>query len=944
MGNYYLKRNILYRLILIGLIYAYTVAYGHAQTVAVKSETADSTLKIIHLLHKTQRKPALLQSTATVYNEELVTTPAPSFLQALPGRVSGLYTRQRSGVQDTDDPISVVDFRIRGQAPLILIDGVPRDFASIEPESIESITVLKDALSTVMFGQRSSGNIIQVTTKRPVVSPFKLSFTAQHGVQRLINKTKVLSAADYAILYNEARNNDGLAPVYTAQDIIAYKDGSDPLFHPDNDYQKFFLNSGAKLDRYNLNMQSGNDVAKFYVAMDYQTEGGFFNTADINTYSTNSGVDRYIVRSNVDINLNRKLNVVLNIFGRIQNSNQPGSGTTNVINAITYTPNSAYSIFNPDGSLGGNSTYTNNIYGMLNHAGYTRGASRDLAADLILTQDLSNIAEGLWGKIDISYNNTVDQSVDRSKSFAVYNLNIAQGQPIYTSIGTNTNQPNTLSLSSRRTYTYGKASLGYDRIFGEHALNLLALVDNQETTVNLNLPATFTNIAANATYNFGQKYFAEAAYSYGGHNRFKPGNRFGSFYAVGAGVDLAKEDFLKDTEWINRLKPRISYGKTGNANVGYYVYDQYYNYGGTSAAYYFGAAPTAARYYEEMDIANPNVTWEKSHKLNVGVDFEAFNNRLAVTTEYFNDKYFDLMQIRGNSIQLLGQNPTASQSFPTENIGKNMYTGFEGNIRWADHSAVLRYFVSGNLSVLQSKVIYQDEVFRQYDYQRRTGLPVGQPFGYIAEGFFQSQEEIDTSPTVDGYTPVPGDIRYRDLNNDGIINQFDETAIGTQKPLIYYGLTTGLGIKNFDLSVSIQGVANRDIVNSTVHNAVSAALELEFQNNGNYQAFEHHLNRWTPSNAEHATYPRLSIGSNTNNERPSSFWVVSADYLRIQNVDIGYTLPEKLIAKLKLSGVRVFGNAFNPYSFDTMTYKDPEGYNSILPIRKTFNIGVNVRL
>ncbi len=944
MGNYYLKRNVLYRLILMGLIVAYPLAYSRGQSVAVEAATADSTSAVIHVLHKTQTKPALVQSTATVYSEELVTTPAPSFLQALPGRISGLYTRQRSGIQDTDDPASVIDFRIRGQVPLILIDGVPRDFASIEPESIESITVLKDALSTVMFGQRSSGNIIQVTTKRPVASPFKLSFTAQHGVQRLINKTKVVSAADYAILYNEARNNDGLAPVYTAQDIMAYRNGNDPLFHPDNDYQKYFLNNGASLDRYNLNMQSGNDVAKFYVALDYQKEGGFFNTADLNTYNTNSGVDRYIVRSNVDINLNRKLNVVLNIFGRIQTSNQPGSGTTNVMNAITYTPNNAYSIFNPDGSLGGNSTYTNNIYGMLNHAGYTRGNSKDLAADLILKQDLSDIVEGLWGKIDISYNNTVDQSVNRSKSFAVYNLDIGQGMPNYVSIGTNTNQPNTLSLSSKRTYTYGKASLGYDRTFGSHTLNLLALVDNQATTINLDLPATFTNIAANAAYTYNHKYFAEAAYSYGGYNRFKPGNRFGSFYALGLGVDIAQEDFLKDVTWINRLKPRVSYGKTGNANVGYYVYDQYYSYGGTSAAYYFGASPTVARYYEEMELANPNVTWEKAYKLNVGVDLEAFNNRLNVTTEYFNDRYFDLMQVRGNSIQLIGQNTNVSQPFPAENIGKNTYSGFEGNIRWSSGSTLFRYFAAGNMSVLRSKVVYQDEVSRPYDYQRRTGLPVGQAFGYIAEGFFQSQEEIDLSPEVDGYTPVPGDIRYRDLNDDGVINQFDETAIGTQRPLIYYGVTTGVGIKNFDLSVSIQGVANRDIVNSTSYNSVSAALELEFQNSGNYQAFEHHLNRWTPSNAEHATYPRLSIGSNSNNERPSSFWVVSADYLRIQNVDIGYTLPERWISKLKISGVRIFGNAFNLYSFDKMKYKDPEGYNSIFPIRKTFNLGVNVRL
>lgn len=932
MCNYYLRRNVIRRLILLTALSGGSLAFGQS-TANVKKSDSTSNPEVVSLLNKTQRKSTLLQATATVTNDQLVTTPAPSFLQALPGKLAGLYTRQRSGVQGTDDPVSVIDFKIRGQVPLILIDGVPRDFASIEPESIESITILKDALATVMFGQRSSSNIINVTTRRPIASPLKMSFTAQHGLQSFINKTKVVNAADYAILYNEARNNDGLTPVYTAQDIIAYQKGNDPLFHPDNDFNKMFINKASTLDRYNLNIASGNETAKFYVALDYQNEGGFFNTADLNTYSTNSGVDRYIIRSNVDVNLNKNLNLALNIFGRIQNANQPGGGTTNVINAITYTPNNAYSIFNPNGSLGGNNNFSNNIYGMLNNAGYTKATSRDLSSDLIITQKLDDMLKGLWARVNISYTNTIDQSVNRSKSFAVYNLGIGTGTPVYTQIGTNTNQPNTLSLSSRRTYTYGKVSLGYDKAWDNHAFNFLVLADNQATTINLDLPATYTNFAGNATYNFKEKYFAEAALSYAGHNRFMPGNRFGWFYAAALGADLAKEDFLKDVKWLNTLKPRVSYGKTGNANVGYYVYDQYYESGGTSAAYYFGATPTVARYYQEAALANPNATWEKANKLNIALDVAMFNNKLNVTGMYFNDKYNDLMRVRGNSIQLIGKEIT---DFPLENIAKHRYSGFETNITWKGRTTNLGYFVSGNLSTVQSKVLYEDEIFRQYDYQKRTGLPVGQAFGYIAEGFFQSQNEINTSPTVDGYTPVPGDIRYRDLNGDGVINQFDITAIGTQKPLMFYGLTTGISIKGFDLSVSIQGVANRDIA--------TGAFEYEFQNSGNSQAFEHHLNRWTPTNADKATYPRLSIGANTNNQSASSFWVHSADYLRIQNVDLGYTLPKRMIERIKLASVRVFANGFNLYSFDKMKYKDPEGYNSVFPIRRTFNLGFNVKL
>ena len=936
MSNFCLKTKLVQSIALVGLVFVFNSAF--AQTEEVKS--VDTTSQI-YLLNKIQKKSNLLQSTATVYTSQLITTPAPSFLQALPGKLSGLYTRQRSGIQDNDNPSGVIDFRIRGQVPLILIDGVPRDFSSIEPESIQSITILKDALSTVMFGQRSSGNIIQVITKRPQITPFSLSFTAQHGVQNPLDKTKSVSATDYSILYNEARNNDGLAPVYTAADILAYRTGSDPIGHPDNDFRSLFLKKNTSLDRYNINISSGNQTARFFVALDYQTEGGLLNTADINTYNTNSGVDRYIVRSNVSIDLTKTLNIGLNIFGRIQNSNGPGTSTNTAYQAITNTPNNAYSVFNLDGSLGGNTAYTNNIYGLLNNSGYTKSTDRDLAADIEVTQRLNVLTPGLWIKANVSYNNTVAQTVNRTKSFAVFGLNAVGTTANYAQIGNTTSQTNLIAFDARRTYTYGKLSIGYDKSFGDHHLSLLALADNQSTTLDLNLPAKYTNIASNATYNFKEKYFAEAALSYGGFNRFAPGRRFGVFYAAGLGWNLAKENFLKNISWINTLKPRLNYGRTGNANVGYYVYDQYYTYGGTNYAYYFGSSPTGARYYSEdsqLGLANPNATWEKANKLNVGLDLVMFANRLNITSEYFNDTYFDLMQTRGSSIDLIGQ------KYPTENVGKNRYSGFENSIAWNGKTKAIGYFISANATLLKSKVLYTDEVYRQFDYQRSTGLPIGQVFGYQANGFFQSQADINASAKVDGYTPVPGDIKYKDLNGDGLIDQFDATALGTQKPLIYYGLTTGFNVKGFDMSVSIQGVANRDIVIGSGLNDTADALIYEFQNGGKNQAFAENLNRWTPSNANNATYPRLSVGGNSNNQRPSSFWVRSMDYLRLQNVDLGYTLPEQWISKIKLRSVRVFANGFNLYSFDKLNYSDPEAYNSVFPIRRTFNVGVNIKL
>jgi TonB-linked SusC/RagA family outer membrane protein len=933
MRNYYSKRKIVRLFFLLILILAGGAAYSQSQHDAASQADSSFSKENIILLNKSQKKTQLLQSTATVYTNQLTTTPAPSFLQALPGRLSGLYTRQRSGVQDNDSPTSVMEFKLRGQNPLILVDGVPRDFSSIEPESIQSITVLKDALSTVMYGQRSSNNIILVTTVRAVKTPFRLSATAQHGVQNLISLPKTVSAADYAILYNEARNNDRLAPVYTAADIQAYQTGSDPLGHPDNYYRDLFLNKNAYLDRYNLNISNGNDIARFYVALDYQTEGGFLRTSDVNTYSTNNNADRYIVRSNISVDLNKTLNVGLNVFGRIQNTVQPGTSTTSstIYTAISATPNNAYPIFNQNASLGGNSRYTQNLWGLLNKSGYTKGTTRDLSTDLEITQKLDKWLPGLWLKGNISYNNTVDQTVNRSKTFAVYNLQNAVNQT-YTEIGSNGNQSNLFSFNARRTYTYGKASLGYDKTFGLHTLNVLVLADQQSTTLDLLLPAVYTNYAASVSYNFKNKYFGESAISYGGFNRFRPGNRFGLFYAAGLGWNLAQEDFLKSSKWINVIKPRINYGRTGNANVGYYVYDQYYEYGGTGAVYYFGQTPTTARGYAELALANPNATWEKADKLNIGLDVTLFSNHLSFTSEYFNDKYSDLVQVRGTSTQLIGQ------TYPTENVGRNRYTGFESSLSWNDRKSKFGYFFTSNFSLLKTKVLYQDEVTQLYGYQRSTGLPVGQAFGYIADGFYQSAADVSASPRVDGFTPVPGDLKYRDLNNDGVINQFDQTAIGTQKPLLFYGATAGFNIKGFDLTVSVQGVANRDII-------LSGSQEYEFQTGGNGQIFQHQLNRWTPANAANATYPRLSLAATSANinQRNSTFWVRSAAYLRIQNVDLGYTLPVSLSQKMKLSSIRVFANGFNLYSFDSLDHNDPENNGSVFPLRRTFNAGLNVR-
>ncbi len=913
------------RLLLLLLAYSFKVSAQintfHTSSDSLRPFVADT----INILYGKQPFSQLLQSTATVYNKQLITTPSPSFLIALQGRLAGANIIQTSGLQGRDG--SGISFSLRGQSPLILIDGVPRSFSSLDPEQVESITVLKDALSTVLLGQRASNGVVLVTTKKGKAGPPKISFTAQSSSQTLLKLPKALSSFEYVTLYNEALQNDGKQPVYTPAMLDAYSNGTDPVNFPNIDWYNTILNKHGNNSRFNLNMEGGSSNARYFVSLDYMRQNGFFKTADFNKYNTNAQTDRFLVRSNINVDLSKNLNVALNLFGRIQNGNQPGATTQTIFSNLLRTPNNAYPMLNPDGSLSGSQSYTNNLYGQAVRSGYQSDFSRDVAADLEMTQKLSGIINGLWFKGKVSFNTTTVQNIDRSKSFAVYRYNAAN--TTYQKFGTDGDQLNDFSVSTALKYTYTEGTLGYGKKFGRNNINAIVIANQLTENSGSALPATYSNIGTRVSYNISEKYFAEAAVNYSGYNRYKPGSRYGFFPAAGVGWNMAKESFIKDNvRWLNNLKLRATYGRTGNASVGYYVYNQYF---ADAAAYVFGATPGSAGGVEELTLSNPKATWEKADKFNLGVDAAVLQNHLMVTVEYFNNKFFDLMQQRGRNTTILGNN------YPNENIGINRYKGTELMLTYQNNVRDFNYFVSVNASTLQSKVLYQNEVYRKYEWMERTGKPVGLLFGYIADGFFQSQADINNSPQLEGYVAVPGDIKYKDLNRDKIINQFDQAPIGSVKPLIYFGTTLGFSFKGFDLSVLFQGIKNRSRLGT-------GDSEFEFQSNGLYQAFEHNLNRWTPSNAANATYPRLSIGANVNNQTASSFFVRSGDYVRLKNAEVGYTFSPNLIKSLHLSSVRLFANGLNLLTFAKFKRLDPEYFGASIPVQRALNAGLNIKL
>ena len=918
------------------------------------------------VLYDTIRRQRAIGSISSIYSNQLSTMPASLYAYALPGRLAGLYTQQTQGFRtlqtaaSTDLDIFVgnrprigaagsgpndnseVLLRLRGQNPITIIDGVQRDIYSLDPESIESVSVLKDALSTILLGQRSSRGILLVTTKRPQTGAPRVSFTAETAMQQPLGLPKPLPAYEYAYLLNEALENDGKKTAYTAEDFNAFKNGTNPTAFPDVNWYDQVLRENAPLNRYNFNINGGGNAARYSVSLSYMNQQGFFKKSDTVGFNTNADLKRYIINSNIDVNVTRNFTVGLQLFGRIQEGNQPGATTGTILNALLTTPSNAYPVYNPNGSFGGTTTFNNNLLAQVQNSGYIQGNDKDVMANLDLKYRFDDFLPGLWANAKANISVQSATAIDRGARIPTFTLQVTDaGDSSYVQSGNLAAQSNSFITVSNARYWFAQAALGYDKQAGSHGWSAVLLADQRRTIFNYDLPGTASNLSAKATYNYKEKIFAEAALNYSGYDRYRPGHQFGMFYAGGIGWDLAKENFISNNaSWINVLKLRATYGKTGNGvdNSGYFLWRQAFTEANIGS-YVQGTSRGQGNGFNENDpLANINITWEKAHKFDVGTDISLFNNRLQLAADYYHDRYYDLLQIRGKSIALIGA------SYPPENIGINLYQGGELTVTYQNHIRNFNYFISGNGTLEQSKVLFMDEQERSYEWNKRTGLPVGQRFGLVADGFFQTADEIAKGATVSGLAVLPGDIRYKDLNGDGVIDQFDQAPIGTTKPLLYYGLTVGFDYKGIEFSALVQGVQNRSMyVDNSATEAGFQSLGLVYS-----QAYEQIRGRWTPETAATATYPRLSAGGNTNNSNPlllgNSFWVHSGDYVRLKNVHLGYTLPYRWTNKIKLSGVKLFVNAQNLLTQAEYEWGDPEVGYGAYPIQRVMNAGINIKL
>ena len=924
-----------------------------AQIVLVPKNALVSEVVVVG--YGTQKKINVTGSLSTISSKELLKSPVLNATQALVGRATGVFSRQNSGQPGNDN----VAFRIRGSGTynstdaLVVVDGVERDFSQLDMNEIESMTVLKDAASTAVYGVRGANGVIVVTTKQGKEGPAKVTYSANFGLDQAIRLPKFANSYDYAILRNEGELNDNplLTPSqlsYSATDIQLYKDGTDPIYHPNVDWFKMITNKYSAQTQHNVNISGGSKLARYYVSLGYQNQEGLYkNFNQSYGYNNNDKYERYNVRTNLDVNLTptTKLNFNIGSITGISNRDLGVNGTVYsqiVTTAAPYSP----------GVVDGNIVYLEgrrnaNLIATMS-TGFTRNTSNKIQSNIGFEQKLDFITKGLTAKVKYSYDTQYSYSVQRSRTPGIYVLKDSVLNDVHTPIFKlyNSTDPtigglSATSFSSRSIKEYLEAGLSYERSFNDHNISELVLYNQNKQRFNVNTPAyipvSYIGLVERFTYNYKSRYFVEFNLGYNGSENFAEGRRFGLFPAFSGGWLLSDEPLFKKVmpeDLIDHLKIRASYGIVGNDQGGsrflYYPSKFISAYGAR-----FGEDYSQIGGYIEDRLGNPNVTWEKAKKQDYGIDVKMFKQRLSLTFDYFYEMRNDILGTR-NTIPAMFAATSA-----VENLGIMENRGFELEFGWDDKIGPVGYHLKGNYSFARNKLLYTDEAIDSNNpYLAKTGRRNEQPFGYKFIGFFKDANDVAQSPVQFSGVSKPGDAKYADINGDGIINDRDRIAIGFPVyPEVSYGFSGGLSYKGFDFDFLFQGATN-----------VSVMLDGFMQQPG--LAYGQILEsvkseRWTPMTTNTATRPILTVNySNQSNYYASTLWQRDASYLRLKNLQLSYTFNNKLIKAIRLSNLKVFLSGQNLFTWDKLKIVDPENgkiSDITYPQLAIYNIGLNVQ-
>lgn len=920
-----------------------------------------------------QKRVTMTGAVAGVEGGELVRAPVAGVSNALVGLASGVQAVQKSGEFGYDK----ADLRIRGIATLntsgagalILVDGVERSsYNDINPNDIESISILKDASSTAVFGVRGANGVIIITTKQGKEGAPKVNVTTNWAALQPTILPDLLKSYDYALLRNEAERNMGRTPGFTDEDLRLYQTGEDPIFHPSKNWMKELIKDFSFQQSHNANISGGTEKLKYFASLGYFNQsGGYHKPEQSFGFPFKHDYDRYNVRLNFDFNPINDLTISVKLGNQITNNYIPNGGAWGAFDKAANLPPmtspgyvdgkyierviglpSGVPNFNPWGQAGPTST---------GGAFVTEDYSSTLNTNLAVKYNLDKVIKGLSVRAMGAYDSYYLKHSVRSKAFPAWTIikdaDSPGGYIMYQSTddGPFTSVSESVGDNNKWRKIYTEAAIDYKRSFGgAHNVSGLILGNFQRAyypNLLYKLPTAYLGLVSRVTYDYKNRYLTEFNMGYNGSENFPEGKRFGFFPSVSLGWVLTEETFFPENNLLTFMKLRGSYGEVGNDKIGgkryLYLNGSYSLVDGGHQHVVFGEAGTnMARYklYREGDIGNPDVTWERAKKLNIGADMKFFANRLSLTVDYFTEK-------RDNILWQLSTVPElVAASLPAANIGKVENYGYEAEIGYRDKIATVDYWIKGTYSFARNKIIFKDEPPRPYEWLLATGRPVDQYFGLTFEGFFNSWDEInDPKRPVsqwEGGGLQPGDMKYKDLNGDGKITTDDMGAIRHSNwPEISYSFSAGCAWKGFDLSVLFQGTEDVSV------SYASAAAYPFTADWGSAQKW--HTERWTAeryANGDKISFPRLELSPDKqHNYQPSSFWVQDASYLRLKNVELGYRFTTDVMKKIGLESMRIFVSGNNLLTWTSMKYaKDPEArelWGRVYPTMRVFNGGVN---
>ena len=964
--------------------------YSQAPLLITLKKAVWSMESVVVVGYGRQNKRDVTSSVSSVRREEIMQSPSASVQNVLAGRLTGFFSQQRGGQPGRDG----AQFFVRGvstfngdQSPLILIDDIEStydDFSNIDPNEVESVSILKDAAATAVYGVKGANGVVLVTTRRGKTGRPKVNFRTEYGIQRPTHVPKLLDAANTAMLYNEALKNDALllggtyTPLFSEEDIELYRNGQDPYGHPNVDWYNTLIKKQAPMSTNRVDISGGTETVQYFLSLGYLRQDGLLKHiqaegADINN---NYRFDRYNFRSNLDIKATKSLSFRLDISGNNTALNAPkfmdqsASGETAVFYEI-YNFESlkpfGYPIYNPDGSFGyadlnlmPPAGLSNNIVGRIAYGGYSRQLQNLINGAVSGTQKLDAITPGLELRalLSVVNSNSATRTIQRDDFPSYY---YDPQTDTYTPRNTNVYRVSpfsyTYSSGDPRRQTTIQANLNYNRSFGDNNVSALLLYNQNSRTRNITgdeaatasyVPINFRGYTSRVSYNFRNKYLLEFNGSYNGSTRFDVNHRWGFFPAGSVGWNIAEEGFMKPLRRVvSLLKLRGSYGIVGSDDIGdaRNAYQESYTF--TSNAYSFGTTHNNHNAVYVGILGNDNVTWEKERKANIGLDFSFFKSRLSGSVDVFSNERYDILTSRNTIPFYFG---VATDNLPPENIGRVSNKGYEVELNYNGKIAKdVRLNMKGTYSYAKNKILEMDEVPALLPWRRQTGQSIGAVPQWIWEGFY-TQEEID-DPSVAKYAgnTIPGFLKYRDLDGDGMISDLgDKGYFGKPNlPTTVLGLNTAITYKRLSFSVFLQSALDFDV-------QIGYNLVAPFK--GNLQAI--HLKRWTPETAATAEFPALVTNFHGTYMSPGSnsdFWAISGNYLRIKSMELSYKLPENWMRRVGLNNATIYMNGSNLKTW-SKTYSrfqlDPEvarggsapGYQGVYPQEAIYNIGINISI